>query len=91
MAELVPVPQPRGLPLIGNLGEFTTSPMADLNRLADIYGPIYRVQLGSGSPIFVSSNALVSEICDEKRFHKTLKTVLGVSRHKIAAFLNHHN
>ncbi|KAH6996594.1 cytochrome P450 [Ilyonectria sp. MPI-CAGE-AT-0026] len=80
MAELVPVPQPRGLPLIGNLGEFTTSPMADLNRLADIYGPIYRVQLGSNSPIFVSSNALVSEICDEKRFHKTLKTVLGVVR-----------
>ncbi|KAH7136528.1 cytochrome P450 [Dactylonectria macrodidyma] len=80
MAEFVPIPQPRGLPLIGNLGEFTTSPHADLNRLADIYGPIYRVQLGSSSPILVSSNALVNEICDEKRFQKTLKTVLGVVR-----------
>ncbi|KAF7535706.1 hypothetical protein G7Z17_g13162 [Cylindrodendrum hubeiense] len=80
MSELVPIPQPRGLPLIGNLGEFTTSPMADLVRLADIYGPIYRVQLGSKSIILVGSNALINEICNEKRFHKSLKTVLGIVR-----------
>ena len=38
MAESVPIPEPPGYPLIGNLGEFTTSPLNDLNRLADTYG-----------------------------------------------------
>lgn len=38
MAESVPIPEPPGYPLIGNLGEFTTSPLADLKRLADTYG-----------------------------------------------------
>ncbi|KAK7432595.1 hypothetical protein QQZ08_000802 [Neonectria magnoliae] len=80
MAELVPIPSPPGLPIIGNLGEFTTNPMADLARLADTYGHIYRVYLGSNSLIMASSNALINELCDEKRFHKTLKTVLAVVR-----------
>ena len=38
MAEIIPIPEPRGLPLLGNLAEFRTSPLADLNRLADTYG-----------------------------------------------------
>lgn len=38
MAEAVPVPEPPGLPLIGNLAEFTTSPLKDIGRLADTYG-----------------------------------------------------
>jgi cytochrome P450/NADPH-cytochrome P450 reductase len=80
MNNLVPIPEPRGLPFLGNIGEFTTSPMNDLLRLADTYGSIYRIRLGGKSLILVSSNALVNEICDEKRFHKTLKTVLGVVR-----------
>ncbi|KAH6895217.1 cytochrome P450 [Thelonectria olida] len=80
MNDIVPIPEPRGLPFLGNIGEFTTSPMNDLLRLADTYGSIYRIRLGGKSLILVSSNALVNEICDEKRFHKTLKTVLGVVR-----------
>jgi cytochrome P450/NADPH-cytochrome P450 reductase len=78
MAESVPIPEPPGYPLIGNLGEFTTNPLSDLNRLADTYGPIFRLHLGTKSPIFVSSNAMINEVCDEKRFKKTLKSVLGV-------------
>ncbi|KAG5662283.1 hypothetical protein KAF25_004701 [Fusarium avenaceum] len=80
MAESVPIPEPPGYPLIGNLGEFTTNPLSDLNRLADTYGPIFRLHLGAKSPIFVSSNAMINEVCDEKRFKKTLKSVLGVVR-----------
>lgn len=38
MAEAVPIPEPPGLPFIGNLGEFQTSPIKDLTRLADTYG-----------------------------------------------------
>ncbi|KAI8656633.1 hypothetical protein LRP88_11942 [Fusarium phalaenopsidis] len=80
MAESVPIPEPPGYPLIGNLGEFTTSPLADLKRLADTYGPIFRLRLPGKSPIFASSNAFVNELCDEKRFQKTLKSVLGTVR-----------
>ncbi|KAJ3531287.1 hypothetical protein NM208_g8947 [Fusarium decemcellulare] len=80
MAESVPIPEPPGYPLIGNLGEFTTSPLADLQRLATNYGPIFRLRLGAKSPIFVSNVALINEVCDEKRFQKTLKSVLGVVR-----------
>ncbi|KAM6508954.1 hypothetical protein FSOLCH5_011959 [Fusarium solani] len=85
MAESVPIPEPPGYPLIGNLGEFTTSPLADLKRLADTYGPIFRLRLPGKSPIFASSNAFVNELCDEKRFQKTLKSVLGVSRLDLGA------
>ncbi|KAM0557972.1 hypothetical protein ACHAPJ_005136 [Fusarium lateritium] len=80
MAESVPIPEPPGYPLIGNLGEFTTNPLSDLNRLADTYGPIFRLRLGTKAPIFVTSNAMINEVCDEKRFKKTLKSVLGVVR-----------
>lgn len=38
MAESLPIPEPPGLPFIGNLGEFQTSPIKDLTRLADTYG-----------------------------------------------------
>jgi cytochrome P450/NADPH-cytochrome P450 reductase len=40
MAEAVPIPEPPGLPLLGNLGEFTSSPTNDLIRLANTYGTI---------------------------------------------------
>lgn len=40
MAESVPIPEPPGLPFIGNLGEFQTSPINDLKRLADTYGEL---------------------------------------------------
>ncbi|KAM5348455.1 hypothetical protein ACJ41O_008279 [Fusarium nematophilum] len=80
MAEIVPIPEPPSYPLIGNLPEFTGNPLADLTRLADTYGPIFRLHLGGKNPTFVSSNALVNEICDEKRFQKTLKSALGQVR-----------
>lgn len=43
MAESVPIPEPPGLPFIGNLGEFQTSPINDLKRLADTYGKHYSI------------------------------------------------
>ncbi|KAF4447133.1 bifunctional P-450:NADPH-P450 reductase [Fusarium austroafricanum] len=76
MAESVPIPEPPGYPLIGNLGEFTGNPLSDLNRLADTYGPIFRLRLGAKAPIFVASNSMINEVCDEKRFKKTLKSAL---------------
>ncbi|PHH62243.1 hypothetical protein CDD81_7303 [Ophiocordyceps australis] len=72
MAENVPIPEPPGLPLIGNLGEFTTSMTKDLSRLADTYGAIFRLHKGSQPQVYVSSYELLNEICNEKRFHKSI-------------------
>ncbi|PNY23978.1 Bifunctional P450/NADPH-P450 reductase [Tolypocladium capitatum] len=80
MAEVVPIPEPPGLPLLGNLAEFTTSPFKDILRLADTYGSIFRLHLGTRPVVFVSTNELVNDLCDEKRFHKSLANALGIVR-----------
>lgn len=41
MADSVPIPEPPGLPLLGNLGEFSANPTNDIVRLANTYGMIY--------------------------------------------------
>lgn len=79
MAEAVPIPEPPGLPLIGNLAEFQSSPLKDTLRLADTYGAIFRLRLGS-RPVVYATNELVNELCDEKRFHKSLASVLRIVR-----------
>lgn len=96
MGEALPIPEPPGLPLIGNLAEFTTSPLHDILRLADTYGTrcasrsllrrteltvagdVFRLHLGSRPVVFVTTNELVNDLCDEKRFHKSLESVLRV-------------
>ncbi|POR33668.1 Bifunctional P450/NADPH-P450 reductase [Tolypocladium paradoxum] len=85
MAEAIPIPEPPGLPLLGNLAEFTTSPLKDVLRLADTYGgwvdktslgSVFRVHLATQPAVFVTTNELVNDLCDEKRFHKSLASVL---------------
>lgn len=44
-------------------------------------GPIFRLHIGSKPVVVVSSQQFVNEACDEKRFHKTLKSVLRVRRY----------
>lgn len=38
MADSVPIPEPPGLPFLGNLGEFTANPIEDIVRLSNTYG-----------------------------------------------------
>ncbi|OAA69010.1 Bifunctional P-450:NADPH-P450 reductase [Cordyceps fumosorosea ARSEF 2679] len=80
MAESIPIPEPPGLPFIGNLGEMRTSPINDLKRLADTYGEIYRLRLGGSSFCVVNSRELVNDACDERRFKKTVAGTLGKVR-----------
>jgi cytochrome P450/NADPH-cytochrome P450 reductase len=44
-------------------------------------GEIYKLQLGGGTRIFISSQALVDEICNEKRFTKVVSGALNEIRH----------
>ena len=70
-----PIPSPPGLPLVGNLlqvarpqpGEPALKPF---ERLADEYGPIYKLKLGGRERIAIANHELFAEVCDETRFYK---------------------
>jgi cytochrome P450/NADPH-cytochrome P450 reductase len=80
MAATEPIPMPPAWPLLGHVMEFTTGkPNENLTRLSKAHGPIFRLNLGKRPVTFVTNQKLVNEICDEKRFVKSMKTVLGVS------------
>ncbi|KFY98043.1 hypothetical protein V500_01808 [Pseudogymnoascus sp. VKM F-4518 (FW-2643)] len=72
MVDVTPIPGPLGLPFLGNalsfMGEET--PILGFERLADIYGPIYRLIFKGNRMIVVSSAAFLEELVDEKRFRK---------------------
>ncbi|KAF7916449.1 uncharacterized protein EAE97_012109 [Botrytis byssoidea] len=71
MAELEEIPGPPGLPFLGNVSDVDpVNSIASLERLAEIYGPIFKLNLGGGEKLFISTQALLNEICDEKRFTK---------------------
>jgi cytochrome P450/NADPH-cytochrome P450 reductase len=69
-----PIPQPPGKPLIGNVFTVDSSRMIQsLMELADKYGPIFKLDMMGTSIIMVSGADLVAEVCDEKRFDKTVR------------------
>ncbi|MBR0834811.1 cytochrome P450 [Bradyrhizobium manausense] len=67
------IPQPRPLPIIGNLADIDrVAPIQNLMRLAKEYGPIFRLQVGGRTTTILGSQELVNEVCDEERFSKKL-------------------
>jgi cytochrome P450/NADPH-cytochrome P450 reductase len=69
----VSIPQPRGLPLIGNIADIDRSaPVQSMMRLARIHGPFFRMTFFGREIYIAGSQALVDELCDESRFQKAL-------------------
>ena len=72
------IPQPKPRPIVGNL--LTVSPEAGVFGVVDIakeLGPIFRMEFpGDEEVIFVSSQELVDELCDESRFDKKIHGAL---------------
>ena len=70
--ETVAIPQPPPHFLLGNLPELKleATPVESLMRLAQQYGPLFQLQVGSGLVIVASSFELADELCDTKRFDK---------------------
>ena len=66
------IPGPRGLPFLGNVLDVLADdvPILALERLADIYGPIYQITVKGQRGLIVSSADLLEELLDEKRFIK---------------------
>lgn len=71
MTDIVPIPEPPALPLIGHIGTIDqTFPLKSFLGLAEKYGEIYKLQFPGRKVVIVSSHALVDEACNEKRFKK---------------------
>ncbi|WPG99486.1 Hypothetical protein R9X50_00230100 [Acrodontium crateriforme] len=82
--DTVPIPQPPGYPLLGNLSDIDPElPIASLQNLAKQYGDIFSLTLLGHRRIFISSQKLVNEACDEKRFGKTVQAALAELRNGI--------
>ncbi|KAL8306505.1 hypothetical protein RB597_002994 [Gaeumannomyces tritici] len=79
-----PVPEPAGLPLLGNLGAIDSEfPLGSLMSMADKHGEIYRMRFPGRTMVIVSTRALVNEVCDEKRFQKSIGPTLREVRHGV--------
>lgn len=78
---LTPIPEPPGLPLLGNLLDIDPEVfLASMVSLADKYGEIYRLRLGGKTQVAISSYRLVHEASDETRFKKSISAPLAEVR-----------
>ncbi|KAH8799804.1 cytochrome P450 [Xylogone sp. PMI_703] len=74
---MTPIPSPPGLPLVGNVRDIDPSePTASLMSLADLYGPIFSLNILGTRRLFISSYKLFNEVCDESRFEKAIQASL---------------
>ncbi|KAL1844507.1 hypothetical protein VTK73DRAFT_2395 [Phialemonium thermophilum] len=79
-----PIPSPPGLPVLGNINDIDADfPLGSMLNLADKYGPIYRLSLAGRTVVVLSTQALVNEACDEKRFRKGISGVLVEIRNAV--------
>ncbi|KAH8734360.1 cytochrome P450 [Ilyonectria robusta] len=84
MAEMqatVDIPEPKGLPFIGNITTIDPEfPLGSMTSLADQFGEIYRLRFPDRTVVIVSNQALVNETCNEKRFKKSVNSALNQIR-----------
>ncbi|KAG8530293.1 uncharacterized protein KY384_004795 [Bacidia gigantensis] len=66
-----PIPQPPGIPLLGNIFDIDPSnTWTSLQKLWEKHGEIFKITVLGQQIVFVGNVALCEEICDEKRFRK---------------------
>ncbi|ETN43966.1 uncharacterized protein HMPREF1541_10831 [Cyphellophora europaea CBS 101466] len=93
----IPIPQPPGLPILGNVRDIDPNNASlSLIHLAEKYGPIFKLNIVGQDRYFVASAELLNEICDEKRFHKAVSGPLkevrnGVGDGLFTAYHGEHN
>ncbi|KAJ5153436.1 uncharacterized protein N7482_009914 [Penicillium canariense] len=76
------IPQPPGIPLLGNV--FDVNPnetWTSLIKLAEQYGPIFKITVLGKQLVFISNVALLGEICDQRRFRKCVTGPIVEMRH----------
>ncbi|MEO0607652.1 MAG: cytochrome P450 [Pseudomonadota bacterium] len=72
--KLAPIPKPPGKPFLGNvLSVDAGAPLQSLKALSDEQGPIFWLDMMGTPIVFVTGADLVAELCDEKRFDKSVR------------------
>ncbi|KAI8986145.1 cytochrome P450 [Trametes punicea] len=72
-SQYTPIPSPPGLPVLGNVDAIDKDlPVQSLHLLALKYGEIYQLTVFGDKRIIINSQALMSEVSDEKRFSKKI-------------------
>ena len=75
------IPGPRALPVLGNVFDIDTAdPLGGFVRMAQEYGPIFKMTTGGTVRLLVSGPQLVDEVCDDVRFDKRLGGGLATLR-----------
>ncbi|KAI9154817.1 Bifunctional cytochrome P450/NADPH--P450 reductase [Paramyrothecium foliicola] len=84
MAEVVPIPEPRGLPVLGHITKINPEyPLGSFIEMAENLGEVYRLRLPGRTIVVASTWELVNELCDEKRFRKCISRPLGEIRNGV--------
>lgn len=79
-----PIPQPKGLPLVGNILDVKPSnTWQSLQRLSEKHGEIFQIKVLGSTIVFVAGAALAEELCDEKRFRKYVGGPIVEIRHAV--------
>ena len=80
----VPIPGPAGVPLLGNIWDIDAdTPLNSFNLLAETYGEIFRLTTFGKARVFISSQELVDEVCNEERFTKGVSQALNEIRNGV--------
>jgi cytochrome P450/NADPH-cytochrome P450 reductase len=79
------LPGPRALPVLGNVFAIDSAdPLGGLVRMAEEYGPIFKLVIPGGMRLLVSGPDLVDEVCDDARFDKKVTGGLANLRKGVA-------
>jgi cytochrome P450/NADPH-cytochrome P450 reductase len=73
------IPQPPPKPFLGNVTDIDPKNVThSLTRLAEKYGPIYRLKFPHNNLVVLSTWEGVNEACDDERFEKSIEGDLDV-------------
>ncbi|KAK3938330.1 putative bifunctional P-450:NADPH-P450 reductase [Diplogelasinospora grovesii] len=79
-----PIPSPPGLPILGNATDIDPNfPLGSMLDFANKYGEIFQLNFAGRSVVFVTTQALIHELCDEKRFQKGVNAALKEVRNGV--------
>ena len=74
---IVPIPQIPGKPVVGNMLDIDAQhPIRDIMAIAKRLGPIFQLNMMGKAFTIVWGHELVDELCDEKRFDKSVRGAL---------------
>ncbi|KAJ3487812.1 hypothetical protein NLI96_g3280 [Meripilus lineatus] len=72
-----PIPSPPSIPFLGHVTQIEKEvPMRSFMLLAQQYGEIYELNMIGRKVVFLNSYNLLQEVCDEKRFRKSVNAPL---------------